>query len=193
MANTLFLRLEGPFQSWGERARWSVRDTAPEPTKSGVVGLLGCALGLNKDEDLRNLNGAIRIGVRCERPGNMLVDFHTVVGGVLSAEGKVKKTASTRKPETVISFRSYLCDASFLAAVLASPEWIACLAAGARCFAFDPRLLAVRRLVRALEARFRARGYRTSSALESHDLCLSRGLERRSACSRQPSAHHCRK
>ncbi|MGC8879968.1 MAG: CRISPR-associated protein Cas5, partial [Anaerolineae bacterium] len=32
MANTLFLRLEGPLQAWGERARWRVRDTAPEPT-----------------------------------------------------------------------------------------------------------------------------------------------------------------
>jgi CRISPR system Cascade subunit CasD len=51
MANTLFLRLEGPLQSWGERARWDVRDTAPEPTKSGVIGLLACALGLSADED----------------------------------------------------------------------------------------------------------------------------------------------
>src|SRR5205814_6367260 len=39
------LRLEGPLQSWGSRARWDVRDTEPEPTKSGVIGLLGCALG----------------------------------------------------------------------------------------------------------------------------------------------------
>ena len=49
MANTLFLRLEGPLQSWGERGHWAVRDTAPEPTKSGVVGLLGCALGRHDD------------------------------------------------------------------------------------------------------------------------------------------------
>jgi CRISPR system Cascade subunit CasD len=44
MANTLFLRLEGPLQAWGERGRWSIRDSAAEPTKSGVIGLLvhGC-------------------------------------------------------------------------------------------------------------------------------------------------------
>lgn len=117
MANTLFLRLEGPLQAWGERARWSVRDSAPEPTKSGVVGLLGCALGLKADEDLRDLSRSLRMGVRCDRPGSPLVDYHTVCGGVLSAEGKVKKTASTGKAETVVSHRSYLCDACFLVAL----------------------------------------------------------------------------
>lgn len=127
MANTLFLRLEGALQSWGERSRWVVRDTAPEPTKSGVVGLLGCALGWRADEDLRSLSERIRMGVRCDRPGKMIVDFHTICGGVLSAEGKIKKKAG--KPETVISWRGYLADASFLAAVQADdPELIEKLA-----------------------------------------------------------------
>lgn len=124
MPNTLFLRLEGPLQSWGERARWSIRDTAPEPTKSGVVGLLGCALGWESDDALRELSDAIRIGVRCDRPGSVLVDYHTVTGGVMSAEGKVKRNATTREPETVVSYRSYLCDASFLLAVQSGSEWI---------------------------------------------------------------------
>ena len=39
----LLLRLEAPLQSWGTRSRWDVRDTATEPTKSGIIGLLGCA------------------------------------------------------------------------------------------------------------------------------------------------------
>ena len=128
MGNTLLIRLEGPMQSWGERARWSVRDTAPEPTKSGVVGLLACALGLSADEDLRELSRQVSFGVRCDRPGSILVDFHTVVGGVMSAEGKVKVNAATRRPETVVSHRYYLCDASFLAAVRSSPELISRLA-----------------------------------------------------------------
>lgn len=128
MANTLFLRLEGPMQSWGERARWSMRDTAPEPTKSGVVGLLGCALGWHEDADLRRLSRAIRFGVRCDRPGVLLTDYHTVVGGVMAAEGKVKVNANTKEPETVVSWRTYLCDASFLAAVQAEADWIERLA-----------------------------------------------------------------
>jgi CRISPR system Cascade subunit CasD len=122
MANTLFLRLEGPLQAWGERARWSERDTAPEPTKSGVVGLLGCALGWNEAAQLRWLSQQIRLGIREDKPGVMVEDFHTVVGGVMSAEGKIKITASTKKPETVVTRRKYLCDASFLAAVQSADE-----------------------------------------------------------------------
>ncbi|MBN1877971.1 MAG: type I-E CRISPR-associated protein Cas5/CasD [Anaerolineae bacterium] len=123
MANTLFLRLEGPLQSWGERAKWDVRDTAPEPTKSGVVGLLACALGWNTDEDLRALSQQICVGVRCDQPGTLLRDYHTIVSGIIS-EGKIKRNAKTGEPETLISHRSYLCDASFLAAVQAAPELI---------------------------------------------------------------------
>ncbi len=124
MSNTLFLRLEGPMQAWGERARWSIRDTAPEPTKSGIVGLLACACGLSSDADLRQLSRALRMGIRCDRPGTLLRDYHTVVGGVMSAAGKIKKNPNTGEPETVVSERYYLADASFLAAVMADANWI---------------------------------------------------------------------
>jgi len=124
-ANILFLRLEGPLQSWGERARWSIRDTAPEPTKSGIVGLLACALGLSVDDDLQALSRSIRIGIRCDRAGTVLRDYHTVVGGVMSAEGKVKINANTKEPETVVSERYYLADASFLVAVQAESQLVA--------------------------------------------------------------------
>lgn len=117
MANTLFLRLEGPLQAWGERARWSVRDTCTEPTKSGVVGLLGCALGLTADEDLKKLSENIKMGIRCDKQGTFLTDFHTVVGGVLNAEGKIKA-------DTMLSYRSYLSDASFLVALQSSIEQV---------------------------------------------------------------------
>ncbi len=131
VANTLFLRLEGPLQSWGERARWSVRDTAPEPTKSGVVGLLGCALGLNNDAGLRELSDNLRMGVRCDQPGRRLVDYHTVGGGyaepaLLTAQGKPKYSSGA--PHTEQTWRSYLCDASFLVAVQGPPEMITRLA-----------------------------------------------------------------
>ena len=131
MANTLFLRLEGPMQSWGERARWSVRDTAPEPTKSGVVGLLACALGWADDERIRDLSRKMRLGVRCDQPGVVIVDYHTVGGGfatpqLLDANGKLKK--SNGRPHNEQSWRSYLCDASFLVVVQADDDTIAQLA-----------------------------------------------------------------
>lgn len=110
MANTLFLMLEGPLQSWGERAKWDVRDSAPEPTKSGVVGLLACCLGLSSDDDLRCLSRQVTVAVRCDRPGTLIDDFHTISGGIMGGEGKVR-------PDTVVSRRQYLCDAAFLVAV----------------------------------------------------------------------------
>jgi CRISPR system Cascade subunit CasD len=89
---------------------------------------MACALGLVADDDLRELSAAIRLGIRCDRPGTILVDYHTVVGGVMSAEGKIKITATTHQPETVVSRRRYIADGSFLAAVRAPPDWIARLA-----------------------------------------------------------------
>lgn len=113
MHNTLFLRLEGPLQSWGERARWDVRDTALEPTKSGIVGLLGCALGLRDDEALRALSQKLQVGVRCDCPGHLITDYQTVIGGIMSGEGKVRSG-------TIVSHRDYLCDAAFLVAIQSS-------------------------------------------------------------------------
>ncbi len=43
----------------------------------------------------------------------------------MSAEGKIKINANTKEPETVVSERFYLADASFLVAVQAKPQWIA--------------------------------------------------------------------
>jgi len=118
--NTLFLRLEGPLQSWGERGRWSVRDSALTPTKSGVIGLIACALGYQKDDQIRPLSQKTRMGVRVDAPGRLITDYHTIGGGydypaLLTAEGKPKK--SSGKPHTEISHRDYLCDASFLVAL----------------------------------------------------------------------------
>lgn len=128
--NTLFIRLEGPLQSWGLRARWTERDTMLEPTKSGVVGLLACALGLRREQDveIRALNNALRFGVRVDRPGQLLRDYHTIVGGVRSAAGKIKINANTKEPETVVSNRYYLADASFLVALQGPDDLIGRLA-----------------------------------------------------------------
>jgi CRISPR system Cascade subunit CasD len=134
MSNTLFLRLEAPLQSWGERGQWSERDTAPEPTKSGIVGVLACALGWADDELIRDLSHSIRVGVRCDHIANptKLTDYQTVGGGyaspqLLTGEGKPK--LSKGAPHTEPTKREYLSDASFLVAVQAMPERVALLSA----------------------------------------------------------------
>lgn len=135
MPNTLFLRLTSPLQSWGEDSQWSERRTAPEPTKSGIVGLLACALGWSDDERIRDLSRRVRVGVRCDVPGTPapLRDYHTVGGGydepqLLTAEGKPKRTQTTGEPHTEPTWRYYLCDASFLAAVQSDEQTIEQLA-----------------------------------------------------------------
>jgi CRISPR system Cascade subunit CasD len=109
-----------------------VRDSAPEPTKSGVIGLLACALGRGDDETIRALSAALRMGVRVDEAGVRLTDYHTVGGGyetpaLLTAEGKPKW--SSGGPHTEISPRDYLADASFLVALRGDPALIAQLTA----------------------------------------------------------------
>jgi len=127
-ANTVFLRLEGPLQAWGDASKFVMRRTAEAPTKSGVLGLICCAMGLPRHaagERLRELN-ELRMGVRIDRPGTRWWDYHTVGAryGLVTAEGKIKRTASTGEYETLVSRREYLCDASFLVALQGDAERI---------------------------------------------------------------------
>jgi CRISPR system Cascade subunit CasD len=43
--------LDGPFQSWGHSSRFLRRTTGLYPTKSGVIGLVAAAIGLNKGSE----------------------------------------------------------------------------------------------------------------------------------------------
>lgn len=108
-------------QSWGTSSRFTERDTRLEPSKSGVIGLLCAALGKPRleraDEDglprLSTLAG-LRMGVRVDRPGKVGVDFQTAGGGNLGHRqyGVIKADGSGL--ESVMSWRYYLQDASFL-------------------------------------------------------------------------------
>ncbi len=133
----LILRLEGVLQSWGEMSKWDFRDSADFPTKSGIVGLLGCAIGLKRgDPKLGELDAALTLAVRADRPGTCTVDFQTVTGNPLrNAEGKPKSGGNT-----IISRKAYLQDACFtafldlpedwrnkVAVALQSPKWPLCL------------------------------------------------------------------
>ncbi len=127
--NLLILRLEGPLQSWGESAKWDMRDSADFPTKSGIVGLLGCAMGLGRgDPELEKLSEAITLAVRADRKGVRAVDYQTVTGNPLrNAEGKPKSTGNT-----IVSRRTYLQDACFTAFLETDADWAARIAAALR-------------------------------------------------------------
>jgi len=106
--HTLLLRCEAPLQSWGSRSRFGERDTEREPTKSGVIGLLAAAMGIDRAEPLGGLVG-LRVGVRADREGTILHDFHTAL--------EVRKADPKAGPETQTSDRHYLSDAVFLVGI----------------------------------------------------------------------------
>lgn len=122
----LLLRLAGPLQSWGVKSAFNNRYTQPEPTKSGVIGLLAAARGLARTDPLGVLAG-LRLGIRVDVPGVPLRDYHVVSdhrcvplpqSGV-NSKGEQRPTSPPKY--THITKRHYLQDAVFLAA-LAGPE-----------------------------------------------------------------------
>lgn len=119
MKQLLVLRLEGALQSWGDNAKWDFRDSGTIPTKSGIVGLLGCAMGEERNSPvLAELAQAMTVAVRADRPGVKFVDFQTVQGNPLrTADG------GKRNNNTFISPHAYLQDACFTVFVDTTEEW----------------------------------------------------------------------
>ena len=109
---TLLLRLVGPMQSWGTTSRFDQRDTGKEPSKSGVVGLLAAALGIDREKwiDLEPLT-RLTMGVRHDRPGIPKRDYQTA--GCAESD-TVIKADGTQSKDGVVSQRFYLADAAFL-------------------------------------------------------------------------------
>ena len=109
---TLLLRLVGPMQSWGTTSRFDQRDTGKEPSKSGVLGLLAAALGIDRENwpELEPLT-RFSIGVRHDRPGVPKRDYQTAGCAVTDT---IKKADGTDSKDGVVSQRFYLADAAFL-------------------------------------------------------------------------------
>jgi len=99
-------------QSWGTTSRFDQRDTGKEPSKSGVIGLIAAAMGIERENwiDLEPLT-RLSMGVRHDRPGVISQDYQTVgcakVDTIIKADGTPSK-------DGVVSRRFYLADASFL-------------------------------------------------------------------------------
>jgi CRISPR system Cascade subunit CasD len=117
-------------QSWGTTSRFDQRDTGKEPSKSGVIGLLAAAMGIDREENWTKLEPLtqLRLGVRHDRPGTPKYDYQTVGQGVemiIDEKGERKPRsrivlASGKYPsgdhlgEGIQSYRHYLADAAFL-------------------------------------------------------------------------------
>ncbi|PZT77285.1 MULTISPECIES: type I-E CRISPR-associated protein Cas5/CasD [unclassified Streptomyces] len=118
----LLLRLAAPLQSWGGPSRYNRRETRPQPTKSGVLGLLAAAEGRDRAASIADLVG-LRLGVRVDQPGSLLRDYHTysdyrgvpLLSAKTNAKGQQTRTSPAKY--TGVTQRFYLQDAVFVVAL----------------------------------------------------------------------------
>lgn len=122
----LVLRLYGALASWGEIAVGESRHTASYPGKSAVIGLLGAALGIKREDEeaQQQLQEGYSLAVEVYSTGQLLRDYHTTQ--VPDSVGKF--TYRTRRDElvvgkqrlgTILSSREYRSDTLALVAVQA--------------------------------------------------------------------------
>jgi CRISPR system Cascade subunit CasD len=126
MADYLVVRLYGPLASWGEIAVGESRHSAVYPSKSALLGLLGAALGVVREDDAgqQALTEGYRFGVKLLCAGTPLRDYHTVQSP--PQQRKVfwrsrRQELAADKLGTLLSTREYRCDSLAVVAVEALP------------------------------------------------------------------------
>lgn len=131
----LLMWLEAPLQAWGHDSRFGRRDSLDFPTKSGLYGLLCCALGASGEQRERLARWAdrdlvVEAYVRKGHGDNpvprepMLRDFHMVGSGYDHDDPwqslLIPKTSAGRRAVgggTKMTYRYYLQDMAFAAAL----------------------------------------------------------------------------
>lgn len=126
--NFLIFRLYGPMASWGDTAVGQTRPSDTHPSKSAIIGLIGAALGIRRDEEEKqqSLARGYSFAVLVERPGIPMTDYHTIQVPS-SGTGRNRKSFPTRRDEIlrqprhdlncIISNRVYYMDAVYTAAL----------------------------------------------------------------------------
>ena len=124
MSTFLILRLDGPMQAWGTHTFEDFRPSSLYPTRSGLLGLLGACMGVERGDLAGHASLAasveftVRVDSRLVRPGKekplpkpgiKLPDFHTVMDA--------RKVDGSANKFPVVSRREYLFDAAFTVAV----------------------------------------------------------------------------
>lgn len=103
-------------QSWGHLSKCDRRTSLAHPTQSGVVGILGAALGVARGDrrEIANLCGLGQEVLVFGRPARW-TDYHTVGGGHEGPEGNPQAIVpKDGKPgSTVQTWREYLTEACF--------------------------------------------------------------------------------
>ncbi|EGW22009.1 type I-E CRISPR-associated protein Cas5/CasD [Methylobacter tundripaludum] len=125
MQDYLIIKLQGAMQAWGGHTYEDYRPSLIFPTRSGIVGLLGACLGIEREDikALKALDKSFQLTVRTNKRKisqrestedkfvsmQKITDFHTVQ--------HARKVDGKPRPEAIVSRREYLCDAEFTLAM----------------------------------------------------------------------------
>lgn len=127
--NYLLFRLYGPMASWGEIALGENRHSASYPGKSAILGLLGAALGIRRDDDTSQqaLAQDYATAVKQVSAGGFLKDYHTAqapdsVGKFHYRARRDELVTGHDRLGTVLSSREYRTDALAIVAIRSSEQ-----------------------------------------------------------------------
>lgn len=104
---TILLKFAGPMQSWGTDSHFETRHTDLYPAKSAVIGMIGAALGIRRDDKSIGDFDSLKFAVRVDQEGSLLKDYH--IARKYKAGGDFDRTYVTE--------RYYLEDAVFVVAI----------------------------------------------------------------------------
>jgi len=135
----LALFLDAPLQSWGYQSKFDQRTTLSYPTRSGLLGMVCAAMGIERDDQKRlDELTELRLSIYAFRQEGRLIDYHTVGGGWDKKHNRqhIVPKADGSVGNTVVTHREYLQNARFgvvvegggkllerIAAALRDPKW----------------------------------------------------------------------
>lgn len=126
----LVFQLQAPLSSWGEPAVGEYRGTAEHPSQSALIGLLGAALGLLREDDAAHaaLRDSYGFAVARLSAGRLLRDYQTaqvpprsVLKGRPSSTRRAELSVPKSDLGTILSTRDYRQDAASLVAIACRP------------------------------------------------------------------------
>lgn len=133
MSKYVLLWLEAPLQSWGFNSRFGRRETCDFPTKSGLIGLVCCAMGAGGAQtellaEFRGLDLCVNAYEKEKKTGRdtpgQLEDFQMVGSGYDDSDKwqnlMIPKKDDGKKPVgsgVKLTYRYYLQDKAFAAAL----------------------------------------------------------------------------
>ncbi|GAD89979.1 putative CRISPR-associated protein [Vibrio halioticoli NBRC 102217] len=122
---TLLLKTEG-MSAYGLQTFDVHRRANHFPTRSGIIGLLGAAMGIKRSDHhkLYQLSQEVLIAVQVNNAGTKITDYHTVQN-FRSPQGKIQKGT---KP----TYRDYWCDSEHTFAITGEKSLIVQLSQSVR-------------------------------------------------------------